>query len=124
MDYIKDTENSRQIINAWVEKQTNQKIKDLLPTGILTVDTRLVLTNAIYFKANWLDPFNEQQTKKAKFFLTNNKTIDTPMMEGHVSTNFADHGDFTMVALPYTDYHYSMIVLLPKKKDGLISRRN
>lgn len=119
VDYIKNTEGARKTINDWVEKQTNQKIKELLKEGILTVDTRLVLTNAIYFKANWRDPFNEERTKKAKFFLDAKKTIDTPIMDGHVSTNFADHGDFTMVALPYTDYQYSMIVLLPKKKDGL-----
>jgi serine protease inhibitor len=119
VDYIKNTEAARETINAWVEKQTNQKIKNLLAKGILTVDTRLVLTNAIYFKANWREPFNETLTKNAKFHLADGKSVETPMMAGNVSTNFADLGAFTMVSLPYSDYRYSMIVLLPKKKDGL-----
>ena len=53
VDFVKATEQARQTINAWVEKQTQDKIKELLKPGILKPTTRLVLTNAIYFKGDW-----------------------------------------------------------------------
>jgi serpin B len=57
-----DSEPVRLLINCWVEDQTEERIKDLLPEGALTVDTRLVLTNAIYFKASWMSEFDPALT--------------------------------------------------------------
>ena len=57
------TEQARQTINAWVEEQTNDKIKDLIPPGVLDALTRLVLTNAIYFKGDWAEPFQKGATQ-------------------------------------------------------------
>jgi len=63
LDFVGQTEQSRQTINKWVEEQTGNNIKDLIPPGVLTDMTRLVLTNAIYFKGTWLKEFDKKSTK-------------------------------------------------------------
>lgn len=120
VDYIGATEEARQTINAWVEKQTRDKIKNLIPPGVLNDLSRLVLTNAIYFKAPWLSPFEPKATKPATFHLADGKTVQAPMM--HASNErlqYADHGTFSLVEVPYEGRQQSMIVLLPRKNDGL-----
>ena len=64
-------------INAWVEEQTRDKIKDLIPEGVLTPDTRLVLTNAIYFKGKWKHAFPEAATRNDEFTLSTGKATVT-----------------------------------------------
>jgi serpin B len=114
------TEEARKTINAWVEKQTQNKIKDLIPAGVLKDDTRLVLTNAIYFKAPWLTPFNPKETKPAPFLAEGGKMIQTAMMHAkHQRLSFAALDSFDMLEMPYEGYGQSMILLLPKKNDGL-----
>lgn len=119
VDFAGDTGTARKIINAWVEKQTKDKIKELLKPGILTGDSRLVLTNAIYFKAGWLRPFQEKETAPGDFHLAGGKKVKAPLMKGHFRTNFLDDDSFSMLELPYENNDLSMFVLLPKKADGL-----
>ena len=69
-DFIKAPEAARQQINAWVEQKTEDKIKDLIPSGALNSRTRLVLANAIYFKGNWASPFAPKLTRLAPFHVT------------------------------------------------------
>jgi serpin B len=116
VDFMTASEDARQTINAWVEKQTGDKIKDLIPRGVLNSDSRLVLTNAIYFKAAWSTPFNPKMTKPGPFF-AGDKKVETPMMRQSQRTKFGDFGSFTMLQLPYEKYEQSMLILLPKKKD-------
>jgi serpin B len=121
VDFKKETEQARQTINDWVEKQTEGKIKELLRSGVLTVDTRLVLTNAIYFKSTWLQPFNEKATTPGDWKLTADKKVPgVPLMQQSVNeAHYYENADLQMVALPYQGEALSMIVLLPKKADGL-----
>lgn len=119
VDFAGATEQARQTINAWVEKQTKDKIKELLKPGILTSDSRLVLTNAIYFKAAWMRQFEAKDTKQEDFQLGADKKIKVPMMHGNFRTNFFDGGTFTALELPYENNDLSMVILLPKKVDGL-----
>lgn len=119
VDFVRSAEMARKTINAWVERQTKDKIKNLIPPGLLDDQTRLILTNAIYFKAPWLNPFNSVATKQAPFHLANGKAIDTPMMHAHQRLRFASDESFNMLELPYEGHGQAMIVLLPKKKDGL-----
>ncbi len=119
VDFVKNADGARKTINTWVEKQTNDKIKDLIPAGVLNADSRLVLTNAIYFKAPWAIPFSEKQTKPAPFELAGGKKVDVPMMQTFQSALFASHDAFSIVELPYSKGQQGMIVILPKKKDGL-----
>lgn len=81
--------------------------------------TRLVLTNAIYFKAAWMSPFDPKQTKPGDFHLADGKTVKASMMHSNDRGNFAAFDSFSMVQIPYENHEQSMIVLLPKKKDGL-----
>lgn len=119
VDFINASEAARKTINAWVEQQTKDKIKDLIGPGVLNDQTRLVLTNAIYFKAPWLSPFRPEATKPEPFHLANGSSIRTPMMHANQRLQFAAHETFTMLQLPYEGHGQSMLVLLPNKKDGL-----
>jgi serpin B len=119
VDFKGATEQARQTINAWVEKQTHDKIKELLQKGILTEDTRLVLTNAIYFKGDWASQFKKDATRNEAFHLTADKKNDVPMMHQTEEYGYFDGDSFQMLEMPYTGKDLSMVVLLPKKIDGL-----
>jgi serpin B len=111
-------EQARKTINDWVEKQTNDKIKELIKPGMLDIDTRLVLTNAIYFKAAWAEVFQAGATKKADFQTANEKVKVDMMHQGLQANHFKGDG-FQVVELPYEQHQLSMLVFLPAKKDGL-----
>lgn len=119
VDFAGATEAARKTINTWVEKATRDKIKELLKPGILTIDSRLVLTNAIYFKAAWSHPFQSKATKDEEFHVSADKKTKVAMMNGNHRTNFFDGGTFLALELPYENNDLSMVLLLPKKVDGL-----
>lgn len=111
-DFVGALEGSRTHINTWVADQTAQKIKDLIPAGQLSPDTRLVLVNAIYMLANWADEFDPRYTTPKPF--TAPKPHDVPMM---VRTAWYEHADVdgtTLVELPYKDNTTSMLLVMPK----------
>ena len=116
MDFTKEPDQCRKTINAWVETQTNDRIKDLLPSGSITPLTRLVLTNAIYFKGTWLTPFNKNLTKSLDFSLTAEQKIKTDMMFRAGQMAYSENDDLQVVELPYQGSRLSMIAVLPKKK--------
>jgi len=119
VDFVKATEAARQKINAWIEKKTNNKIKDMIQKGVLDSMTRLVLTNAIYFKGNWASQFNKALTKDAPFTLLNGKKLDVPMMHQKAKFGYTQTDDIQVLELPYVDDELSMIILLPKHVEGL-----
>ncbi|MEK7993058.1 MAG: serpin family protein, partial [Planctomycetota bacterium] len=119
VDFIGAAEAARKTINAWVEKQTKGKIKDLIPAGVLDSMTRLVLTNAIYFKGNWARQFKKDQTQDAPFVLADGRKIETPMMNQTAQFGYAETETLQGLELPYVDRELSMIILLPKEPDGL-----
>jgi len=105
-------EPTRKVINDWVFEQTMERIEELLPPGSLTVDTRFVLTNAIYFKANWLVPFEENRTQDGPFHAAaGERTV--PMMRQGLDTGYAEGTDFQAVELPYLSPSVRMLVVLP-----------
>lgn len=118
VDFANETERSRQTINAFIEEQTNDKIKNLIPGGVLNSLTRMVLTNAIYFKGDWIMQFDKAKTAEADFYTADNKTLKTQMMQitgddakfKYVKTNEAQ-----ILELPYKGDELSMLVLLPKQ---------
>ena len=119
VDFVKAAEDARKTINTWVEKETNNKIKDLISKGVLNSMTRLVLTNAIYFKGNWARQFKEERTRDAPFTLADGRKIDVAMMNQTAEFGYIQADTFQGLELPYADDELSMIVLLPIKYDGL-----
>ncbi len=119
VDFITATEKTRNKINAWVEEKTNDKIKELIKPGVLDAMTRLVLTNAIYFKGNWARQFDEDKTKDTAFTLTSGEKIDVPMMNQTAEFNYMETERFQALELPYVDEELSLIILLPKEFDEL-----
>jgi serine protease inhibitor len=122
VDFTTQAESARNEINAWVSAQTKDKINNLIPPGALSGATRLVLVNAIYFKGRWSSPFKPHQTASAPFFVTANKKVQTPMMHIQERFRYAENGDCQLLELPYASDSrpgLSMIVLLPRKMDGL-----
>jgi len=119
VDFVTAAEAARKTINSWVEKKTNEKIKDLIGPGVLDAMTRLVLTNAIYFKGNWQSQFKEDRTKPAPFTLLDGDKVEVPMMNQTAEFGYMETEDLQGLELPYVDKELSMIILLPKEIDGL-----
>ena len=113
-------EPARQRINAWVEDITRERIRDLLPSGSVDASTRLVLVNAIYFKASWMTPFPQRLTAPAPFHAAKGKH-DVPTM--NVTTSMRVTSDAAapvqVVELPYLDPQFAMTIVMPTAADGL-----
>jgi len=119
VDFVRATETARKTINAWVEKKTDDKIKNLISEGVLDSMTRLVLTNAIYFKGNWAKQFKENRTKDASFTLADGQKIDVATMNQKAEFGYMETDTFQALELPYVDEELSMVILLPKQFDAL-----
>jgi len=118
MDFIGASEDSRQTINQWVEQQTNERIKDLLPEGSVNSDTRMVLTNAIYFKASWLYAFEKNATTTGTFTRNDGSTVSAQFMEQTTHLKYAQLDGYKALELPYDGGNVSMLVLLPEDLDA------
>ena len=120
LDFKNEPDSSRLIINNWVEDKTNNKIKDLFPEGSIHPLTRLVLTNAIYFKAEWLKQFDADKTRDMNFRVNPDKSIKVPMMQrtDRKSTfNYTQNKDLQILEMPYAGEDLSMLILLPLDDD-------
>ncbi len=113
LDFINDSEDSRETINEWVAQSTLNRILNLIPPGSLDEDTRVVLTNAVYFKASWRKPFDERSTADAPFALVDGSTIDVPMMNQTGFFNYVATEGCKAVELDYAAGNASMLILLP-----------
>ncbi len=121
LDFAKDPEAARGTINAWVQKQTGDHIKDLFPAQSIKSNARLVLTNAIYFKGKWATAFDKKQTTDDAF-TASGTSPKVPTMHLTAHFPYADAADAQVLELPYQykdkDHALSMVVVLPKAKDG------
>ncbi len=113
LDFIGATEESRVTINDWVSDQTEGRIEDLIPAGMINPLTRLVLTNAIYFNAAWAEPFNEDVTQDGVFYLLDGGEVTVPMMRQEESFKYGEGDGYLAVELPYDGEELSMVILLP-----------
>jgi serpin B len=116
---FRNAEAARQTINAWVEERTERKIQELIPLRILDPLTRLVLVNAIYFKGNWASPFEKNLTHPAPFWVTPGEQAQVQMMTQAHELGYAEFDGLQVLELPYAGEDASMIVLLPRERDGL-----
>ena len=121
VDFIKETEKSRQTINSFIEEQTNNKVKELIPAGQVDHLTRLVITNAIYFKGTWEWEFDKSDTRDKDFYITPENVVKTPMMHmdsDKATFNYADLEKLQILELPYKGDKISMLILLPKQGEA------
>jgi serpin B len=121
VDFEHDSEGARQAINTWVEDTTRDRIQDLIPAGALNNLTRLVLTNAIYFKANWASAFEELATRPEPFRLQSGQSVDVPTMHQTDKFGYLEDADWQALEMPYEGDALSMIVLLPADREGTLS---
>lgn len=115
LDFAADPEAARKQMNDYIAKQTEERIKDLLPQGSIDLLTRLVLTNAIYFNAAWMHQFEESLTQDAPFTLLDGSSKSVPMMQiaGSETYAYLDGSDFQAISLPYEGGQLAMLVVLP-----------
>jgi serpin B len=119
LDYVNKTEESRQRINAWVEEKTNDRIHDLLSEGSVSSDTRLVLTNAIYFNGQWKSKFKEENTHTAQFHAADGTVLTTSMMQQTHSFLYGEFDGYKALEMPYAGDDLSLVVFLPDSADGI-----
>lgn len=119
LDFQRNPETQRRHINQWVEKQTRDRIRDLIPPGGITTDTRLVLANAIYLKAPWQSEFQNYLTTAKPFHIAGEEAVDVATMEQVEQFGYAKRDGFTAVSLPYSGGELQFLVLLPDQAAGL-----
>lgn len=112
LDFVSDPEGSRRLINEWVEDTTEDRIRDLIPDGTIDPLTRLVLVNAIWFKANWAEQFNEAATADGTFTRPDGSTVDVPFLNGSQPAQFASEDGYIAVRLPFAG-DAAMVFALP-----------
>lgn len=117
-------EQIRNQMNSWVERKTNDKIKDLIQPGILTPHTRVVLVNAIYFKGKWNIPFSKDSTRSDNFYRNNSGRIKTDFMHNIAHYRYYDDTLLQAVELPYAGGKTSMMIFLPKSRNGINAMEN
>jgi len=110
---------ARATINDWVDKATQGRIRDVLPPGRPTTDTRLVLTNAVYFKARWAHVFWESDTKEGPFTKQDGAEVRVRLMHQKEHFKYGETEKAQVLEMPYAGYDASMVVVLPKARDGL-----
>jgi serpin B len=115
VDFYSKPDECRLEINKWVEQQTKDRIKDLLPDGSISSLTKLVLTNAIYFKGQWDNKFDMDLSKEDVFFKSSEEKIATTFMNERAKYKIYNGDDLQMLELPYTGKDFSMLVLLPNE---------
>jgi len=113
------SEPARKAINDWAAGQTKGRIRELLPPGSINSLSRMVLADAIYFKAAWEEKFNKRSTGNRKFRLAADKGLDAPMMYQESHLAYAETKDVQAVELAYRGDELAMVILLPRKVEGL-----
>jgi serpin B len=113
-DFIHEHEAIRKEINGWVSNKTNDKIQDLIPEGVLDPSTKMVLVNAIYFKADWMYQFDPNDTNDAPFHLLNGSDVQVKMMsQGLFGIPYVQGSGYQAVELPYQGETAAMDIIVP-----------
>lgn len=121
LDFVNNTENARLTINDYIEKQTKERIKDLIPEGALNPLTRAVITNAIYFKGDWKYQFDKEKTREMDFYVTPENPVKKEMMvmrPEEARFNYLENDEVQAIELPYEGEEIVMNVIIPKDIDN------
>ncbi|XP_034181372.2 antitrypsin isoform X6 [Osmia lignaria lignaria] len=115
------SEEAANTINTWVQQNTNDRIKEIVNPGDLNSMTAMVLVNAVYFKGQWQDKFDPQNTEERPFHVNENtvKNVSTMFRSGSYLYGELSNLNAKFVLLPYKDNELSMIIILPNEINGL-----
>ena len=119
LDFRGGPEAARGRINGWVAQQTADRIRDLCPVGSVTGDTRLVLTNAVYFLGKWTTPFPYRGTHDEAFFVARGRGVSVPTMNQRSSLRYAEADGVQLLEMPYRGGDFAMTFVLPRAIDGI-----
>jgi serpin B len=119
VDFTRNAAAAIQQINRWVEQQTHERIRDLIPPDGVNDETRLVLVNAIYLKAPWAEEFPASATKPAGFHVKGGQSQDVPTMARQGQFGYTQGDGFSAVTLPYSGGDIQFLILLPDAVNGL-----
>jgi serpin B len=119
VDFKNGADKATQLINTWVEDQTQKRITNLIPDGALAKETRLVLVNAIYLKAAWEEAFKTEVTQPGPFHVNGGDPQNVPMMCQEASNGYAKKDGYTAAGIPYIGSDLQFLVLLPDDANGL-----
>ncbi|MGH3367797.1 MAG: serpin family protein [Nocardioidaceae bacterium] len=114
VDYIADPEHAAELINAWTSEATRERIPRLIPPGVLDHLTRLVLVNAIYFKAAWLEQFDKTATRRHPFTTSDGSRVEVDMMSEDLHrAAFASGEGWRAARLSYVGGELALAVVVP-----------
>jgi serpin B len=122
VDFRSDASGARAAINQWVRERTKGKIPELLPEDGVDAATRVMLTNAIYLKANWLTPFRKELTRPEVFHVDGTTPRKVPTMHAEMSARYGATTNARVLELPYVKgkgTELSMVIVLPENRGGL-----
>ncbi|MCF8336264.1 MAG: serpin family protein [Bacteroidales bacterium] len=119
VDFRNNHPEARNRINQWVEQQTGNRIKNLIPEGVLNPSVRLVLANAIYFKGMWEYPFDKSKTRPEFFYMNEKDRKRIPFMHRSVKVEYYEDELAQVIELPYSGKDLSMMILLPQEVSGI-----
>lgn len=119
VDFKNNSSSACKEINQWVSDQTNTKIPKIVPDE-LSSSTVLVITNAVYFKGKWEHEFKKKNTREEPFWKNATENIPVQMMKQTEDFYYSESADgLQLLELPYQGKDFSMLLLLPKEKDGI-----
>ncbi|GFY52625.1 leukocyte elastase inhibitor [Trichonephila inaurata madagascariensis] len=117
-DFQENPELARIAINFLIQRQTKDKIKEILPPNSIHMFTQFIVTSTMYFKGSWLQPFLPQSTRPGLFFTSHFEYLLVDMMVSHDTFPYAvsDELQCTAIEMPYAGKSLTMVVMLPKNK--------
>ena len=118
LDFKTAPEPSRKAVNRWALENTRGKVDNTLPEGAVTNRTRLVITNAIYFKGKWKQAFDPNATRPGAF-ATEYGAVSVPMMRKKLRIGYFEDTEIQAALLPYRDSALAMLIVLPRSSGGL-----
>ncbi len=112
---FRSPETVRGTVNKWAEELTHGHVPELLPPGIPDADGRAILTDAVWFRASWADPFKTEATQPAPFLRESTTPVDVPMMRRTGDMPYAETERAQIVAIPFQRGFVELLLVLPKK---------
>jgi serpin B len=120
-DFGADPEGIRQVVNGWVDDQTNELIPQLFPPGSFGAPTQMVLVNAVAMDAPWEFPFDPAMTRDEPFTRADRSTVQVPMMHYDEFLPSLWREDLQAVEVPYGGGALSMVVIVPNDLEAFES---